>query len=150
MKPETTPIKVHTTRVRTAATPTGILNERAFSSDKKHIVTTDIDITAPIDKSNVAAQNGIRNAKAKIPVLTFSPKTNLALVILKKVSGFHNPKMIMNPPQRYRALKRSNPSRFNKDLFGVANTPASVVDICLPFTSHFVWDEFQKLIACQA
>jgi hypothetical protein len=64
------------------------------------MVATDSDITAPIERSKVDAQNGIKNANAKIPMLTFSPRINFALVQLRKVSVFQIPKITMNTPHR--------------------------------------------------
>ncbi|NCZ70569.1 MAG: hypothetical protein EBY80_10465 [Actinobacteria bacterium] len=91
---------MHANTAMRAAKPTGMLNERLFSSDKKHVITTDSDITAPIDRSNVDAQNGIKNASAKMPTATFSPMINFALATLRNVSVFQIPKITMNAPHR--------------------------------------------------
>jgi hypothetical protein len=67
-----------------------------------------------------------------MPIATFSPKMSLKLATLRNVLGFQIPKMTMNAPARYRALKRSIPRRVSSDFCG-ALAVDSAVDTGIPF-----------------
>jgi hypothetical protein len=90
---------------------------------------------APIDKSNEFVASGTKNARANMPMATFSPRMSLKLATLKKVSGFQMPKMTTKTPARYKALSRSMPKRVSNDFCG-ALAVNSVVDTGIPFTNE--------------
>ena len=127
--PEITPTHMHASTAMRAAYPTGMLKDRLFSSERKHVITTDNDMTAPMERSNVEAQNGMRNANARIPTATFSPMINFALATLRNVSVFQIPKITMKAPHRYKALKRSNPNLASNDFCGAPAGRAAAVAV---------------------
>jgi hypothetical protein len=95
----------------------------------------DSEVIAPMDKSNELVASGTKNAKANMPIATFSPRMSLKLATLKKVSGFQIPKMTMKAPARYKALSRSIPKRVSIDFCG-ALAVISVDDTGIPFTNE--------------
>ena len=135
MKPDNTPNNMHTNTPHNAARPAGMLNVRWKSSESHVVMHNDNEVMAPIERSNEFVASGTKNAKANIPIATFSPKMSLKLAILKKVSGFHMPKMTTKTPARYKALSRSMPKRVSIDFCG-ALAVDSVVDTGIPFTNE--------------
>ncbi len=93
------------------------------------MITSDRPITAPIDRSNVLATNGTRNANASTAVTTPSLKTSRHVVAVRNWS-LATLNTTTNPSQRYRALARLGlRSRSQRGrLCGVAVTVATVTD----------------------
>ena len=56
------------------------------------MITSDIDIIAPIDRSYVPVARGTRKASARTATITFSMKTSLNVVQVRNVSGWVMPK----------------------------------------------------------
>jgi hypothetical protein len=75
------------------------------------VITSDIVIIVPIDRSYVPVVSGIRNAIASTPTITFSMRMVFADVELRKVRPSSAVKTTMKNPHRYSALYLSSPRR---------------------------------------
>ena len=95
MKPDTKPTAPHASNASAAFNNCG---ESVFWANVV-VIAMEKPIINPIDRSNVSATSGTRNARASMATIAFSVSTSLMLVAVRN-SGCVRPKISMNAAHR--------------------------------------------------